>query len=173
MMTMSQLCIVCHVISNKILSGPIQRERERETTDCDDEEAVSEEVADSDNVDCDEVDCSIANGVGNIDDKRQPVFTDGPVADTELSNSLVVEDTTLAVSNKDKEVIDLDRGFWNLSEVGFFNEKDVEAIQLVVEINPSNAVKDFGKGKRKKKRIEDKLGFPKSKKKGCCKQKNA
>ncbi|KAH7838551.1 hypothetical protein Vadar_027993 [Vaccinium darrowii] len=55
-----------------------------------------EEAADFGNSDCDEVDCSIANGVGNIDDDSQPNSTNGLVANSKLSNSIVVKDAVLA-----------------------------------------------------------------------------
>ncbi|KAH7834714.1 hypothetical protein Vadar_018880 [Vaccinium darrowii] len=75
----------------------------------DDEDSIEnvncEEAAVSENSDCDAVDCSIANGVGNIDDGSQPNFTNGIVANSKHSNSIVVEDPVLAVTNKDKEIL--------------------------------------------------------------------
>ncbi|KAH7833535.1 hypothetical protein Vadar_007312 [Vaccinium darrowii] len=50
-----------------------------------------------------EVHCSMVNDVGNFVDVRHSDSTVGPVADSKLSNSFEVEDTVLAVSNKDKE----------------------------------------------------------------------
>ncbi|KAH7836970.1 hypothetical protein Vadar_007995 [Vaccinium darrowii] len=50
-----------------------------------------------------EVHCSMVNDVGNFVDERHSDSTVGPVADSKLSNSFKVEDTVLAVSNKDKE----------------------------------------------------------------------
>lgn len=87
----------------------------------------------------------------------------GPVANSELSNYFEEEDTVLSASNKDEKVVNFDQGFWNLSEVGFFNEKDVEGIQLVVDLNPAIAVEDIRKGKLDQKKIEKRLGFPKTK----------
>jgi len=63
------------------------------------------------------------------------------------------------------------KAFGIFSKWDFFNEEDVQGIQLVVDLNPTDSVEDIRKGKRKHKRIEDKLGFPKSKKKGHRKQK--
>lgn len=98
-------------------------------------------------------------------------YINGLVEDSNQSNSWEEEDADLADTNKDKEVVEFDQGFWNLSEVGFLNEKDVEGIQLVVDLNPADVVKDTGKGKWKQKRIGEMRGFPKSKKKGCQKKK--
>lgn len=55
--------------------------------------------------------------------------------------------------------------------MGFFKEKDDGGIQLVMDLNPFVVVEDIGKGKWKQNRIEEKLGFPKPKKKGRRKQK--
>lgn len=70
-----------------------------------------------------------------------------PILDANKSGALLdqLKRETLD-SNKDKEVVDFDQSFWNLSEVGFFKEKDDEGIQLVVDLNPSDAVEDIGKG---------------------------
>lgn len=58
--------------------------------------------------------------------------------------------------------------FWNLSDVNFLNNEDVEGIQWTVDLDliPPNEVKDSEKGKWKKKSIDQILGIPKSKKKG-------
>jgi len=56
-------------------------------------------------------------------------------------------DAEVAVTNNDKEVVEYDQGFWNLSEVGFLKEREVEGIELVVDLNPVDVVEDTRKGK--------------------------
>ncbi|KAH7856529.1 hypothetical protein Vadar_002504 [Vaccinium darrowii] len=56
-----------------------------------------------------EVDCSMANDVGILVDVRHPSSSVGLVANSELSNSFVVKDIVLAVTNKDEEVANFDQ----------------------------------------------------------------
>lgn len=79
----------------------------------------------------------------------------------------LISEIDAVVQNSITEDAEFDDSFWNLSEVNFLNN-DVEGIQLTVDLDfiPPNEVKDFEKGKWKKKSIDQILGIPKSKKKG-------
>lgn len=41
-----------------------------------------------------------------------------------------------------REVLEFENCFWNLSEVGRLNGKEVQGIQLIVDLNPAEEVKD-------------------------------
>ncbi|KAI8541954.1 hypothetical protein RHMOL_Rhmol08G0100900 [Rhododendron molle] len=64
------------------------------------------------------------------------------------------------------EIVESDGDFYNLSEVGFLNDKAVEGLHLVVYLNPIEEAKETGKGKWKQKLVKNMLSIPKSKKKG-------
>lgn len=121
-------------------------------------------VSESQISDTEAKDSNSINGEHGVSVSESLISDTEAKASNSVANSFDVEDAVLATTNKDKEVVEFDEGFWNLSEVCFFNEKVVEGIQLVVDLNPTDVVEDIGKGKRKQKRIEDKLGFPKPKK---------
>lgn len=100
----------------------------------------------------------------------------GEIADGDTNTILGID---IVVHDPPTDVGEFDKGFWNLSKVGFFNEKDmevvylnsnqvdsVEGIQLIVGRNPAEEVKDSGKEKWKQKSIEELLCMPKSKKEG-------
>jgi len=93
------------------------------------------------------------------------------VGDSELLVSFDGKNADLVGTIKEKEVEEFDQGFWNLAEVGFLNEKDVQGIELFVDLNPTDVVKDSRKAKWKHKKISEMMVFPKSKKMGGRKKK--
>ncbi|KAI8573377.1 hypothetical protein RHMOL_Rhmol01G0272500 [Rhododendron molle] len=105
-----------------------------------------------------------------VGDPTNLVLEDGEIA-AENINPLLIHDPV-------SDVGVFDNGFWNLSEVGFLNQVDVEmvdlnpthvksidGIQLVVDLDPAEKTKEMGKGNWKHKSTEKMLGIPKFKKK--------
>ncbi|KAI8523447.1 hypothetical protein RHMOL_Rhmol13G0074300 [Rhododendron molle] len=105
-----------------------------------------------------------------VGDPTNLVLEDGEIV-AENINPLLIHDPV-------SDVGVFVNGFWNLSEVGFLNQADVEmvdlnptqvksidGIQLVVDLDLAEKTKEMGKGNWKHKSTEKMLGIPKSKKK--------